>query len=225
MEYDLFVIGGGSGGVRAARWAASRGANVALCESDRMGGTCVIRGCVPKKLMSYAGKYKKTSKLMESFGLQTENIQFDWNTLKQNRDREIERLEGIYGRLLSNTGVDVIKGHGQIVSKNEVKVGESTYKAKSILIATGGKPYNPLSIPGSEHIISSDQIFHLENFPKKLFILGAGYIALEFASIFNGLGSEVHVVLRKSKVLSGFDEDVQTFLQNEMEKNGIQFHY
>lgn len=228
MLYDLFVIGGGSGGVRGARWAAARGAKVALCEDDRMGGTCVIRGCIPKKLMSYAAHLPSDLKTMESYGWSTQVTGFDWELLKQNRDREIDRLSGIYTNILKNNAVDFIAGRGKITEVTDevvtIEVAGKTYQAKNILIATGGRPTLPSAVKGGELGISSDQIFHLKQLPKKLVVVGTGYIGLEFASIFNGLGSEVHVLCRKEYPLTGFDDEVRKFVFEQMQEKGIHFH-
>jgi glutathione reductase (NADPH) len=226
--YDLFVIGGGSGGVRGARWAAARGAKVALCEDDRMGGTCVIRGCIPKKLMSYASHLPHEIETMEAYGWEKTNPKFDWNKLKTNRDKEIDRLSGIYLNILKNNNVDFFCGRGKIIEAHQdhvkVQVGEQVIEAKNILIATGGRATRPENVQGFEHGITSNEIFHLQNFPKKLVVVGTGYIGLEFASIFHGLGSEVHVMVRKDLPLSGFDSDVKQFVFEQMQESGIKFH-
>lgn len=228
MQYDLFVIGGGSGGVRGARWAAARGAKVALCEDDKMGGTCVVRGCIPKKLMSYASHLPHDLKTMESYGWATDAPKFNWEMLKQNRDQEIDRLSGIYTNILSNNNVDFVPGRGKILEASAencvIEVNGKTYNAKNILIATGGTPTFPTGIENVELGINSDQIFHLKTFPKKLVVVGTGYIGLEFASIFNGLGSEVHVLCRKDLPLSGFDSEIQKFVFEQMSEKGIHFH-
>lgn len=219
-DYDLFIIGGGSGGVRGARWAAVRGAKVALCEDDRMGGTCVIRGCIPKKMMSYASHLPAELKVMEAYGWNTEIKSFDWEKLKINRDKEIDRLSNIYSNILKNNEVDFIGGRGKVIGPHEVEVNGKVFTAKNILIAVGGKPTKP-EIPGSELGIVSDQIFHLDKFPKKLVVIGTGYIGLEFASIFKGLGSDVTVLCRGELPLRGFDQDVRKFVTAQFKEHGI----
>ena len=220
FDYDLFVIGGGSGGIRAARWSSQLGARVALCESYRLGGTCVIRGCVPKKFMFYGSEFSKQFKRSEAYGWKPMSPELDWLKFNTTRAREISRLEGIYSRILSNNDVDFKKGHGQIVSANTIKVGDKTYTSKYILIAVGGKPHL-LDLPGAELAITSEDIFDLPSQPQSLLVLGSGYIGLEFASIFNSLGTDVTLMFRKPYVLSGFDKDVRRHLQEELIKKGL----
>lgn len=219
-DYDLFIIGGGSGGVRGARWAAVRGAKVALCEDDRMGGTCVIRGCIPKKMMSYASHLPSELKVMEAYGWETEIKSFDWEKLKMNRDKEIDRLSNIYSNILKNNEVDFIGGRGKVVGPHEVEVNGKIYTTKNILIAVGGKPTKP-KIPGADNGVVSDQVFHLDKFPKKLVVIGTGYIGLEFASIFKGLGSDVTVLCRGELPLRGFDQDIRKFVTTQFKEHGI----
>ncbi len=222
-DFDLFVIGAGSGGVRAARWSAGLGAKVAICEEGRYGGTCVIRGCVPKKLMYYSSMFRDEMKSMENFGWSIDGASFDLSKLKNVRDKEIERLSGIYQNLLKNAGVSIIDGQGTLIDQHTVEVNGKKFSAKNILIAVGGKP-TFLNVPGVENAISSNEIFELKEVPKKLVVVGAGFIGVEFAGIFNGFGSHVEMVIRRDKILRGFDEDCRSFLMEEMEKKGISFN-
>ncbi|MDQ3272976.1 MAG: FAD-dependent oxidoreductase, partial [Pseudomonadota bacterium] len=224
FDFDLFVIGGGSGGVRAARMAAQRGARVALAEVAAMGGTCVNVGCIPKKLYSYAAHYAEAFEESHGFGWAGEAPIFDWEVLKANRAREITRLNGIYQGLLLGAGVTILTGWATLVDAHSVKVEEKTYTAKNILIATGGTPSVP-AVKGREHIVTSDHMFDLTPFPKRLLVVGGGYIACEFASIFNGLGSAVAQVHRGEKLLSGFDDDVRTFIAGEMARSGVNLQF
>ena len=223
FDFDLFVIGGGSGGVRAARMAAQRGARVGLAEVAAMGGTCVNLGCIPKKLYSYAAHFAESFEESHGFGWVGEAPRLDWDTLKSNRAREISRLNGIYGQLLKSAGVQVINGWGTLVDAHTVEVAGQRHRAKHILIATGGKPSIP-EFPGSAHVVSSNEMFDLSPFPKRLLVVGGGYIACEFASIFNGLGSEVMQLYRGHQVLRGFDEEVRGFIAGEMVKTGVKLH-
>jgi glutathione reductase (NADPH) len=220
FDFDLFVIGGGSGGVRAARMAAQRGARVALAEVAAMGGTCVNVGCIPKKLYSYAAHFADAFEESHGFGWTAEAPVFNWEVLKANRAREILRLNGIYNQLLANAGVTIINGWASLVDGHTVKVEERSFTAKNILVSTGGTPTVP-ALPGREHVVTSDQMFDLDPFPKRLLVVGGGYIACEFASIFNGLGAEVTQVHRGEKLLTGFDDDVRSFIATEMEKTGV----
>jgi glutathione reductase (NADPH) len=219
-DYDLFVIGGGSGGVRGARMAASTGARVAIAESYRYGGTCVIRGCVPKKLLSYASHFHEDFEDAAGFGWSVEPATFDWSKLIANKDTEIARLESIYQKLLDNAGVEAFHGHARLLDAHRVEVGDRTFTAKTILIATGGTPTFPME-PGWEHGISSNEAFHLEELPKRVVIAGGGFIAVEFAGIFNGLGCEVTQIYRGPQILRGFDDDVRNTLAGEIVKKGI----
>ena len=219
-EYDLVVIGGGSGGVRAARIAAGHGARVAICEEFRYGGTCVIRGCVPKKMMVYAAHYHEEFSDSASYGWDVETKGFNWKTLIQNKDNEIDRLNGIYENLLKNAGVELLYGTASLVNANTVKVGEQEISTDKILIASGGTPFLP-SIPGIEHAISSNEVFHLEEQPKSAVVVGGGYIAVEFAGIFQGIETQTHLVYRGPQILRGFDTDISNHLSKEIEKKGI----
>ncbi len=218
-DYDLLVIGAGSGGVRAARIAAGYGKKVAICESDKVGGTCVIRGCVPKKLFVYAAQYKKMFKAAEAFGWDIQS-QFNWPTLLNNKDQEINRLNGIYLNLLSNAGVELIKGFGSFVDAHTVAIGGKNYTADKILIATGGTPTVP-DIPGKQHIITSNEALDLKQLPASITINGGGYIAVEFAGIFNALGVAVNLVYRGQQILRGFDDEVAQFAQQSFVEAGI----
>ncbi len=220
FDFDLFVIGGGSGGVRAARMAAQRGARIALAEVAAMGGTCVNVGCIPKKLYSYAAHYAEAFEESHGFGWVGAAPRLDWQRLKTNRGREISRLNGIYLELLKNSGVQIIEGWASLVDAHTVDVGGKHYTAKNILIATGGRPSVP-EVAGREHVITSNEIFDIEPFPSRLLVVGGGYIACEFASIFNGLGAKVTQLYRGAQVLRGFDEDVRAFIAAEMIKTGV----
>lgn len=221
-EYDLFVIGGGSGGVRAARMSASYGAKVAIAEEYRVGGTCVIRGCVPKKLMVYASAYGSGMEEAKGYGWSVEGAQFDWRKLIHAKDDEIDRLSGIYRRNLENSGVRIISERAEIGGPNEIILPQSGKKirARKILVATGGTP-RKLNIPGEELTISSNEVFHLEEFPKRILIAGGGYIACEFASIFAGLGARTTLVYRRDTVLRGFDDDLRTHVHGELVRQGV----
>ena len=221
-DYDLFVIGGGSGGVRAARWSASLGAKVALCESDRLGGTCVIRGCIPKKLMVYGAEFSKHFKHARAYGWKIGKSQLDWKAFNQTRSKEIKRLEGVYNRLLKKASVRLLSGVGELVDAHTVKVRGKRFTSRYILIATGAYPKR-LAIKGAQLALTSDDIFTLAKQPKSLLVLGAGYIALEFASIFNNLGINVKVMLRGDMILRGFDNSVRRDLQDKLQAHGIQF--
>lgn len=223
FDFDLFVIGGGSGGVRAARMAAQRGARVALAEVAAMGGTCVNVGCIPKKLYSYAAHYADSFEESHGFGWVGEAPKLDWEVLKANRAREISRLNGIYINLLKSSGVQIIEDWASLTGKHTVEVAGKSWSAKHILIATGGTPTVP-EVPGREHAITSNEIFDLSPFPKRLLVVGGGYIACEFASIFNGLGAQVTQLYRGAQVLRGFDEEVRAFIAGEMAKTGVTLH-
>ncbi|MGN6287587.1 MAG: glutathione-disulfide reductase [Afipia sp.] len=222
FDVDLFVIGGGSGGVRAARIAAGYGASVMLAEEYRMGGTCVIRGCVPKKLFVYASHVHEDIRDAAGFGWTIPPATFDWPTLITNKDKEIARLEAAYTSNAEKAGVRIVKARAVFEDEHTLRLstGEKV-RAKTILIATGGTPNHGKAIPGIEHVISSNETFHLKALPRRIVIQGGGYIALEFACIFAGLGSEVTVVYRGDNILRGFDEDVRDHVRREMEKAGI----
>ena len=219
-DFDLYVIGGGSGGVRAARMAAGTGARVAIAEEYRYGGTCVIRGCVPKKLLVYASHFHEDFADAAGFGWTVGETRFDWNALIANKDREIDRLEGVYEKLLSNAGVAIHRGHARLLDPHTVEVADRTYRAETILIATGGHPVFPPG-HGWEHAISSNEAFHLESLPERAVVYGGGYIAVEFAGIFNGMGSRVTQIYRGPQILRGFDDDVRNALAGELVKKGI----
>ena len=220
FDFDLLVIGGGSGGVRAARMAAQRGAKVALIEAQAMGGTCVNVGCIPKKLYSYAAHFAESFEASHGFGWVGTAPLLDWSALKANRAREITRLNGIYLQLLKGAGVQVIEGWATLADAHTVAVGAQRYSAKNILIATGGKPSVP-EIAGREHVITSNEIFDIDPFPKRLLVVGGGYIACEFASIFKGLGASVTQLYRGAQVLRGFDQEIRHFIATEMLKSGV----
>jgi len=222
FDVDLFVIGGGSGGVRAARIAAGYGAKVMIAEEYRMGGTCVIRGCVPKKLFVIGSHIHHEIEDAAGFGWTIPPVSFDWKTLVANKDKEIARLEGIYTTNVSKAGAEVVKTRAVIEDAHILRLADGrTVTAKYILIATGGAPNHGSKIPGIEHVISSNEAFHLTELPKRVVIQGGGYIALEFACIFAGFGSNVTVIYRGDNILRGFDEDVRVHVRKEMEMQGI----
>ena len=222
FDVDLFVIGGGSGGVRAARIAAGYGARVMIAEEYRMGGTCVIRGCVPKKLFVMGSHVHQEIEDAAGFGWTIPTPTFDWPTLVVNKDKEIARLEAAYTTNVEKSGAEVVKTRAVIEDPHTLRLADGkTVKARTILIATGGAPNHGAAIPGIEHVISSNEAFHLKALPKRIVIQGGGYIALEFAGIFAGFGSDVTVIYRGDNILRGFDEDVRTHVRAEMEKRGI----
>jgi len=222
FDVDLFVIGGGSGGVRAARIAAGYGARVMIAEEYRMGGTCVIRGCVPKKLFVIGSHIHHEIEDAAGFGWTIPPVSFDWKTLVANKDKEIARLEGIYTTNVSKAGAEVVKTRAVIEDAHTLRLADGrTVTAKYILIATGSAPNHGPKIPGIEHVISSNEAFHLPELPKRVVIQGGGYIALEFACIFAGFGSDVTVIYRGDNILRGFDEDVRVHVRKEMEMQGI----
>ena len=221
-DYDLFVIGAGSGGVRAARVAAMSGATVAVAEEDRVGGTCVIRGCVPKKFMVYASEFAHHFKTSKGYGWTLSDARFDWPAFLAEKDKEIARLSGIYVRNLQNAGAELIHGKARLIDAHTVEIeGRGPVTTDKVLIATGGRPWMPRDLPGVEHAISSNEAFHLAELPKRIVIAGGGYIAVEFAGIFNGLGVETTLVHRGPNILRGFDDDVRSHLTDELEKRGI----
>jgi len=224
FDFDLFVIGAGSGGVRAARFAAGFGARVAVAESRYLGGTCVNVGCVPKKLMVYSAHLHEDLGLAASFGWQVEQARFDWATLIGNKDREIQRLNGIYRNLLVNSGVQLLEGHARLVDAHHVDVAGIRYSAEHILIAVGGWPQRP-DIPGIEHATDSNQVFHLSEQPRRVLVVGGGYIAVEFASIFHGLGSQTSLLYRGDLFLRGFDQAVRLHLRDELSRKGIDLQF
>ncbi len=220
FDYDLFVIGAGSAGVRAARIAAGYGAKVAVAEESRVGGTCVIRGCVPKKLLVYASHYGEDFEDAEAYGWSVPKPSFDWARLIANKDKEIDRLNHAYKSTLAKAGAELIESRAEMVDKNTILLGGRQVTAKFVLVATGSWPDMP-KLPGIEHVISSNECFHLERLPERVVVVGAGYIALEFAGIFNGLGSKTTVLYRGEQILRGFDGDVRHFLQGELVKKSI----
>jgi glutathione reductase (NADPH) len=223
-NYDLFTIGAGSGGVRASRFSANYGARVAVAEERYLGGTCVNVGCIPKKLFAYASHFSEDFENAAGFGWTVGESAFDWPTLVANKNKEIERLNGIYDRLLRAAGVEVFEARARIVDPHTVEVGGKTVTAEHILVATGGWPVVP-DIPGKELAITSNEAFYLEKLPEKILIVGGGYIAVEFAGIFGGLGVDVTQLYRGPMFLRGFDDDVRHFLADEMRKKGIDLRF
>ena len=221
FDYDLFVIGGGSGGVRAARVAASEaGAKVGLAEEDRYGGTCVIRGCVPKKLMVYASEFSRQLEDSVAFGWSVENSGFDWQKFRKKLHLELDRLEAVYRNLLRNAGVDTYDQRAKLLDQNTVVIGKKKLTARKILIATGGRPFRP-DIPGIENALVSDDIFHLEKLPNSIAIIGGGYIACEMASIMNGFGVRTKLIYRGDQILRGFDKEIRDHVAEEMVGSGV----
>ena len=222
FDVDLFVIGGGSGGVRAARIAAGHGARVMVAEEYRMGGTCVIRGCVPKKLFVLGSHVRQEIEDAAGFGWSIPSATFDWPTLVANKDKEIARLEAAYTANVEKSGARIVKTRAVFEDPHRLLLATGeTVRARYVLVATGGAPNHGAIIPGIEHVISSNEAFHLRELPKRIVIQGGGYIALEFACIFSGYGSDVTVIYRGENILRGFDDDVRTHLRAELEKEGI----
>jgi glutathione reductase (NADPH) len=222
FDVDLFVIGAGSGGVRAARMAALYGAKVMVAEEYRIGGTCVIRGCVPKKLLSYAAEMGHEFEIAQGYGWSAEHVSFDWPTLRNNVAAEVDRLSAIYARNLNNAGVEIVEARATLDGPNKVKLSNGhSVTAKHVLVATGGKPWLPTEVPGIEHVITSNEIFLLESLPKSIVIAGGGYIAVEFAFILKGLGVDVTLIYRGETVLRGFDDDIALFVHGELMRKGI----
>ena len=220
-DFDLFIIGGGSGGVRAGRVAATHGAKVGMAEEYRFGGTCPIRGCIPKKLFVYASRFRDDFEDSQAYGWTSKGTRFDWSTLRANKDREVKRLEGIYRRLVEGAGAKAFDTRATLADANTVLLADGRkVTAKTILIATGGHPVKP-DLPGTEHAITSNEAFELEELPASILIVGGGYIAVEFAGIFDGLGVETTLVYRGEKILRGFDEDMRDGLMAEMFKREI----
>ncbi|HYQ40147.1 MAG TPA: glutathione-disulfide reductase [Pseudomonas sp.] len=224
FDFDLFVIGAGSGGVRAARFAAGFGARVAVAESRYLGGTCVNVGCVPKKLLVYGAHVAEELEQARGFGWSLDGARFDWATLIGNKTREIQRLNGIYRNLLVNSGVTLLDGHARIVGPREVEVNGQRYSAEHILVAVGGWPQVP-DIPGKELAITSNEAFYLERLPRRVLVVGGGYIAVEFASIFHGLGAQTALLYRGERFLRGFDEAVRSHLEEELRKKGMDLQF
>ncbi len=223
FDYDLFIIGAGSGGVRAARVAGKLGAKVAIAEEYRVGGTCVIRGCTPKKLLVYASRFAEEFEDAVGFGWTSAKVSFDWSTLIENKDKEIDRLNKAYIKGLDNAGAELILERATIVDANTVQLASGRkITAKYILVATGATPFVPQHLPGRELAITSNEAFHLERLPRRMVIVGGGYIAVEFAGIFNGLGVETVLIYRGEQILRGFDDDLRNHLAAEMEKKGVE---
>lgn len=223
-DYDLFTIGAGSGGVRAARWAAGFGARVAIAEERYLGGTCVNVGCIPKKLFSYAAHFHEDFEDASSYGWQKGDARFDWSALIANKDKEIARLNAVYERILKASGVDTIREHATVIDEHKVEAGGRRISAAHILIATGGWPVRP-AIKGAELGFTSNEAFHLPELPSRAVIIGGGYIAVEFASIFNGLGVDTTLVYRSDRLLKSFDADLGRFLSEQMSAKGVRILY
>jgi glutathione reductase (NADPH) len=223
FDYDLFVIGAGSGGVRAARVAAELGARVAIAEEDKVGGTCVVRGCVPKKLLVHASRFAEALEDSVGFGWVTEGVRFDWPKLRDNVARDVEWLSGVYIRNLEKSGAELIRSRAVIEDPHRIRLVEQdrAVTAKFIIVATGGAPTIDSSIPGIEHVITSNEAFHLERLPRRIVIVGGGYIAVEFAGLFNNLGSETTLLYRGEEILRGFDGDVRKHVHAGMTRRGI----
>ncbi|OZI58600.1 glutathione-disulfide reductase [Bordetella genomosp. 1] len=224
FDFDLYVIGAGSGGVRAARFAAGYGARVAVAESRYLGGTCVNVGCVPKKLLVYGAHYREDFEQAGGYGWTPGHPGFDWHTLIQNKNREIERLNGIYRNLLVNSGVTLHEGHARILDAHTVEINGRQVTAQHILIATGSWPFVP-DIPGKEFAITSNEAFFLKQLPRRVLVVGGGYIAVEFASIFNGLGAQTTLIYRRELFLRGFDDSVREHLRDELQKKGMALRF
>ncbi len=219
-DYDLFTIGAGSGGVAGTRRAGAYGARTAICEELRVGGTCVLRGCVPKKLLVYASEFASAFTDAEGFGWSAPETEHDWGALIAAKDKELDRLHGIYVNMLNNAKVQIFEARGVVVDPHTVEVGGKRYTAENILVAVGGWPETP-KLPGIEHVISSNEALDLKERPKRIVIVGGGYIAVEFAGIFAGFGSEVVEIIRQPELLRGFDGDLRVFLGEEMRKRGV----
>ena len=219
-KFDLFVIGGGSGGVRAARYASSLGINTGIAEGSRLGGTCVNKGCIPKKLYSFASHYSEELNLMRSFGWKIDKSKFSWNKLVKNKKKELFRLNNIYQNLLENSKVKIFEDYAEFVDQNTLKVGNKYIQSKNILIAVGTKP-RELNKFSNVNILSSDEAFDLKKLPKNILIMGGGYIAVEFASIFNGLGVNTSLCVRGKRILSDFDKEISEFIMQQMQEKGV----
>jgi len=226
FDYDLFVIGAGSGGTRAARIASGHGAKVAIAESFRIGGTCVIRGCVPKKILVYASRFADAFADASAFGWSAGEISFDWPTLVAAKETEITRLSGIYAANLDRAKVEIIRERATVIGPHHVALGsDQVASARHILIATGARPELAPAVEGLEHTITSNEIFDLPEFPRRLLVVGGGYIAVEFACLFRRLGAEVYEVMRADNILRGFDEDMRAGLRDEMARVGVNFRF
>ena len=222
FDYDLFVIGAGSGGVRAGRLAAASGAKVAVAEEYRVGGTCVIRGCVPKKFMVYASEFPHSAQIAEGFGWSASGATFDWTRVREAKDREIARLSGLYVANLTRSGGEILEGRAVLTGPQSLQVeGRGAVTAQRILIATGGRPWKPEDLPGADLAITSEEAFDLPTLPERMVIVGGGFIAVEFAGIFNGLGVDVTLVYRGDQVLRGFDEDIRSHVAAEIQRRGV----
>ena len=226
FDYDLFVIGAGSGGTRAARIAAGHGAKVAIAESFRIGGTCVIRGCVPKKVLVYASRFADHFADAAAFGWTVGEISFDWPTLVGAKEKEISRLSEIYAANLGRSEVEIFRQRAWVTGAQEIALADGRrFHTRHVLIATGGAPQLHPHIEGLEHAITSNEIFDLAAFPRRLLVIGGGYVAVEFAALFQRLGAQVHVSLRGDNILRGFDEDMRAGLRDEMAHAGVKFHF
>ncbi|MBU2886435.1 glutathione-disulfide reductase [Gilvimarinus agarilyticus] len=221
--YDLLVIGAGSGGVRASRVAASLGAKVAVIEERALGGTCVNVGCIPKKLFVYASQFNEQFERGKAYGWQANDIHFNWPILRDNTQQEIQRLNGVYGRILDNAGVTLLRGHARLLGDGQVQVEDTVYRAKRIILAVGGWPFIP-DLPGREHAITSNEIFTLPELPERVVVVGGGYIACEFAGFLNGLGVDTHLIYRGDLILRGFDDDIRQLMLEQMRHKGVQVH-
>ncbi|NCO51838.1 MAG: glutathione-disulfide reductase [Deltaproteobacteria bacterium] len=223
-DYDLFVVGGGSGGVRAARMAAAAGVRVALAEGSKLGGTCVNLGCIPKKLYVYASEFGAGFQQVGDFGWQMQKPEFHWSTLRDNKTAELTRLNGLYRQMLDRADVQILQGHARLLDEHRVDVAGRTYSARRILLASGSRPFLP-EVPGGEFLLSSDQIFDLDRLPQRLLIVGGGYIAGEFSGIFHGLGVKVTQIYRGALFLRGFDREVRQFVAEQMRGRGIDLRF
>ena len=221
-KFDLFVVGGGSGGVRAARYASSLGIKTGLAEGWTLGGTCVNRGCIPKKIYSYASHFSEEIQIMKSYGWNLGNKNFNWNKLVRNKNRELKRLNSIYLNLLQRSKVEVFSKYAEFIDEKTLKVGNQKIEAKNILISVGTKPKR-LGLCSERNLISSDDAFNLKKLPKSILILGGGYIAVEFASIFNGLGVDTSICIRGDRILKEFDSEISFYLMEQMKHKGIKF--
>jgi glutathione reductase (NADPH) len=223
FDYDLLVIGAGSAGLASSKQAAGYGAKVAILEGDLVGGTCVIRGCIPKKLMVYASQFSHLYQDAFGYGWSPIAPSFNWGKLVEKVHKEVMRLNQVHIQLLEKTGVDLIKGFGRFVDAHTVEVADRQVTAEKILIAVGGAPVKPQNISGIEHTIASPDMFHLSEFPQRFAVLGGGYIGVEFAGIMNGLGAEVTQIIRRDLILRGFDRDMRHHIQTGMIEHGIKF--